>query len=80
MLIGSEVYSIVTYLLSENQLDGNSDYWRMRSSHKNNIWLADKNVFIMQITLQIKKKKCEHVDFILPGYLCSHQSYTTWNR
>ena len=34
------------YLLSENHLDGNSDYWRMPSSHKNNLWLADKNVFI----------------------------------
>ena len=35
MLIGSEVFSIFTYLLSENQLDGNSDHWRIRSSHKN---------------------------------------------
>ena len=26
------------------------------------------------------KKKCEHVYFILTGYLCSHQYYTTWNR
>ena len=26
VLIGSEVYSIVTYLLSENSDDGNSDY------------------------------------------------------
>ena len=34
------------YLLSENHLDGNSDYWRTPSSHKNNLWLADKNVFI----------------------------------
>ena len=34
MLIGSEVYSIITCLLWENDLDANSDHWRLRSSHK----------------------------------------------
>lgn len=48
MLIGSDVYSIVTYLLSENWLDASSDYWRMRSSHENDILEQDSRLLLQR--------------------------------
>ena len=76
MLIGSEVYSIVTYLLSENHLDGNTDYC-MRSSHKtisdwpiktcsshaNNFANQKKNVSTLILFWQVI---CVHTNLIRP--------------
>ena len=66
MLIGSEVYYIVTYLLSENCFDANSGYWRVRSSLKTTFqqilifvlltsyWLLDCNVASNNLVLSPK--------------------------